>query len=248
MAGRQPSQSMTYVPMDAYFDYDPKFIRITVDFGAKGAYIALKVLFMIYRSNHGYYIQCSDDMVFSIAHDVNCKTQLVKEVVAGMARCDLLDLDLFQNHNILTSRGIQKRWLMAMKRRKEIDKTKYWLLDDSCIDADNNSIDVRSNSNNATECIQQSTNQIISNHIKSNEEKRNDLIMMLRKRQGRISRQDVISLFEAYYGKRDIAKLCDLCDTYGDETVFCAIDRAGDQAKYQPIRYITRMLEADSDG
>ena len=106
---RQPSQSMTYVPMDVYFDYDPKFIRLTVDFGAKGAFIALKVLFMIYRSNNGYYTQCSDDLVFSIAHDVSCKTQLVKEVVTGMARCGLVDMDLFQNHNILTSRGIQKR-------------------------------------------------------------------------------------------------------------------------------------------
>lgn len=245
MAGRQPSQSMTYVPMDVYFDYDPKFIRLTVDFGAKGAFIALKVLFMIYRSNNGYYTQCSDDLVFSIAHDVSCKTQLVKEVVTGMSRCGLVDMDLFQNHNILTSRGIQKRWLMAMKRRKEIDKSKYWLLDDFLDDVDNNTINVDINPINATDCIQESTNQIISNQIKESEEKRKDLIMMLRKRQGRISRQDVLSLFEAYYGKRDLARLIELCDKYGDEAVFRAIDRSGDQAKYQPIRYIEQVLFAD---
>ena len=239
MAGRQPSQSMSYVPMDVNFDHDPKFIRLMVDFGAKGVFIAIKVLFAIYRSNTGYYTQCSEDMVFSIAHEVNCKTQLVKEVVTGMSRCGLVDPDMYRDHNILTSPGIQKRWLIAMRRRKKIDMSKYWLLGEERINDDINSINDDINSINAADCIQQSTNN------KVNDMSRIELTMMLRKRQGRISRQDVLSLFEAYYGKRDLARLIELCDKYGDEAVFRAIDRSGDQAKYQPIRYIEQVLFAD---
>ena len=241
-AGRPTLQSLSYVPMDVYFDRNPKFVRIIIEFGARGAFIALEVLFAIYRSSAGYYMQCTEDVFFSVAHDSNCAPNLVKEVVAGMARCGLLDEKMYKKFNVLTSVGIQKRWLLAMKRRKEINTSEYWLLDI----VDNNSNNACNNSDETEECMQESTNQIKSNQIKVNEEIRTASSI---KRFGdrHVQLEDVLSLYQVYYGKRDFAKINKLCEKYGNQCVYEAIDKAGDRVKASPYGYIEQILYVDEE-
>lgn len=237
MAGRKTSQSLEYFPLDVNYDSDPKWIRLIEEFGDKGELIALKVLKRIYRS--GYYLQCDDDLYFAVAHDTkSCSHKLVGEVVSAMCRCGLLDRESFEKHSVLTSRGIQERWLNAVKRRKAIDTENYWLLEALSINADNNSINVNINEDDATECIQQSTKE----KEKVNDKIRTDSVVTAFAEKPDDSISEAQELYRDYYGNRDMLKVKKLCQKYGAEAVCDAIDAAGERATMNPYKYIEQML------
>lgn len=253
MAGRPTSQSMTYVPFDAYFDQDPKFKRLMIECGARGVYCALRVLLEVYRSNNGYFIERSEDLYFVIANDLQLKVTFVEQTVAAMARCGLLDEALFERH-ILTSRGIQKRWLTAMKRRKEYDYSKYWLLsDEETKSILGTAINVNNNSAFSINVDNNSINVDTNTTIKSNQIKGYDKNRLIKEKECACARdhhpfsvsvEDVKKLYQSYYGKRDMAKVSQLCSKYSPELVYYAIDKAGDRADKNPYKYIEQMLYA----
>ena len=55
---------------------------------------------------------------------------LVDEVVRKLVKYEFFDGFVFSEYNILTSKNIQKVYLEASKRRKDIDLSQYWLLDE----------------------------------------------------------------------------------------------------------------------
>ncbi len=130
MRGRPQKQSLEYFPFDVDMFDDDKVSLISIEFGAVGESILIRLLCKIYRN--GYFYQWGEDECLTF-----CKWSggifvpgTVKEVINGCIRRGLFDKSVFDAFKILTSRGIQKRYLLATSERKSISiNPDYWLLE-----------------------------------------------------------------------------------------------------------------------
>lgn len=108
---RVAKTGLSYIPVDIDIFDDPKLLRIEDQFGLKGGYITLRLLFWIYRD--GYYTIWDDNTPYIFAKRVGngVTGSLVNEVVGGLLKCSFFNEEMFKRFSILTSKGIQKRWL-----------------------------------------------------------------------------------------------------------------------------------------
>jgi len=108
---RPIKEGLDYFSMDVDFYDDPKIIYAEEAHGVIGGYIASRLLCLIYRE--GYFIKWDDDMalVFSKRIGNGLTHTQVKEVVTTLIEKGFFDKGLFTKFSILSSRGIQKRWL-----------------------------------------------------------------------------------------------------------------------------------------
>lgn len=121
------ADGISYVPLDCHFD-DDKIPMIEAEFGLEGFAIVVKLFQKIY-GGLGYYCEWSDRVALLFARQVGAGGNVVREVVAASIREGIFDEDMFQKYGVLTSRGIQKRFMNVAKRRKQIfDKPEYVLV------------------------------------------------------------------------------------------------------------------------
>lgn len=111
---------LQYFPLDVDFFSDDKIELISSEYGLKGEVIAIRLLCMVYRN--GYYYQWGEDESLLFAKRVGngITGSLVNEVVSGLVKRSFFDKRVFDSFQILTSRGIQKRYLEAKERSKEV--------------------------------------------------------------------------------------------------------------------------------
>jgi Domain of unknown function (DUF4373) len=112
---------LDYFPMDVDFFEDDKIQLIDSEFGEKGVLIAIRLLSKIYKEN-GYYYQWGYDecLLFSRNAGKGIVPSLVGEVLNGLIRRSFFDKGVFEKFKILTSNGIQKRFLEAKKRSENL--------------------------------------------------------------------------------------------------------------------------------
>lgn len=117
-----------YFPFDIDFFQDEKIQFVSARFGAKGEAITIRLLCKIYRN--GYYAKWDDDTALLFAKGVGdgCSDTLVNDVVHELVKRGFFDKGIFDKFGILTSRGIQRRYLDAGKRRKSIDIDQAYML------------------------------------------------------------------------------------------------------------------------
>lgn len=115
---RPVDSSLEYFSLDVDFFDDPKILMIEEQFGVKGGYVATRLLCMIYRN--GYFIEWNDDMALVIAKRVGngISHTCVIDIVNALVKRSFFDKTLFNRCAILTSRGIQKRWLKVVTDAK----------------------------------------------------------------------------------------------------------------------------------
>lgn len=107
---------LDYFPKDTGSFSDRKIRRLLSEFGAKG-YMIFDYLLCVIYSDNGYYVLLDDHFMFDVADALQCgiKEDLVQEVINGCVRVGLFDKDRFENAHILTSPGIQNRYLSAKR-------------------------------------------------------------------------------------------------------------------------------------
>lgn len=131
---RPIKDGVDYWPFDVHMLEDKKFKMIRAEFGIKGAYVALEVINAIYADN-GYYKRWDNDDCLLMSQGVGdgCTPQFVGEVIRGCIRRSLFDQRVFDMFGVLTSAGIQRRFLRIVgNSRQDIPVFKeYWLLDTS---------------------------------------------------------------------------------------------------------------------
>ena len=128
---RPLKDGIDYFPLDAEFLQDKKIRLIKSEFGAKGVLVVIQILCSIYKEN-GYFSTCDDDDCFFMAEAVGCgvDSDFIRQVIHGCVRRSLFDDKLFNVFGVLTSRGIQRRFLRAAGTRDNIYIfEEYWLLD-----------------------------------------------------------------------------------------------------------------------
>ena len=162
MAGRPTKQGIDYFPMDVGFFTDVKIRKISRACGSQSTSILICLLCNIYK-DEGYYILWDEDLPFVIADTVGVSEGAVKEVLIKSLQVGFFDQELYEKYKILTSSGIQKRFLFATYQRKETT-----IIPEYLINCANNSINCTINS------INHSDNEQSKSKVKVNRKKRKE--------------------------------------------------------------------------
>lgn len=128
---RPRKDGLDYFPLDVNFLSDLKIKKIIRAYGAQAVAVVMSVLTTIYRDN-GYFATYDDDLIFIIADELKLEDSYVKNVIEKLIEVDFLSQEQKEKNNILTSIGIQERYLKACERRvKTTLNATYNLLNDS---------------------------------------------------------------------------------------------------------------------
>ena len=128
---RPRKDGLDYFPLDVNFLSDLKIKKIIRAYGAQAVAVVMSVLTTIYRDN-GYFATYDDDLIFIIADELKLEDSYVKNVIEKLIEVDFLSQEQKEKNNILTSIGIQERYLKACERRvKTTLNATYSLLNDS---------------------------------------------------------------------------------------------------------------------
>ena len=114
-----------YFPLDVHLD--EKFELIEAEFGLKGFAVIVKLFQRIY-GQQGYYCEWTNEVALMFSKGCMLGINVVSEIVMAAIKRGIFDSTLYEKYGILTSVGIQKRYLEACTRRKEVTIKKAYLL------------------------------------------------------------------------------------------------------------------------
>lgn len=138
---RPLKEGLEYFPLDVDIDQDDKIAMIEALHGITGYGVVIKLLSKIYKEGYFYEWNNREQLLFSKRINVNIND--VKGIVTDCINEGLFNQKMFNEYNILTSKGIQSRYLEAVKRRKQvIFIEKYFLIEDVLTIIGSNKIDV----------------------------------------------------------------------------------------------------------
>jgi DnaD/phage-associated family protein len=156
---RPKKEGLDYFPLDIDMDQDDKIALIEAKHGLIGFSIVVKLFMKIYKN--GYYYEWSEKEQLLFSSRVNVDINSVKEVINDCINWGLFNEDVYKKYTILTSKGIQERYMEAVLRRKEIAFVNEFLLVNpsdhvrnskikiKIVDSNRNMINVDINPNNA---------------------------------------------------------------------------------------------------
>ena len=122
---------LDYFPLDVDIFEDEKMSAISGEFGIKGEITVIKLLCAIYRN--GYFILWNDLLKFKLLRNLpGISSELIESIVNRLVLWEFFDKALFDSVKVLTSKGIQRRYFEAVRRRKDSVDLPYLLKDDVC--------------------------------------------------------------------------------------------------------------------
>ena len=163
---RPLKQGLDYFPLDTNWNDKVKFVR--AEFGVAGIGILVSLWQKIYRDK-GYYTLWDDDVALLFASEINAGFSVVSEVVRCCLKRGIFDSEMFARHGVLTSAGIQRRYLASTKRRETALKPEISLV--KCAEIVSARINPVYVCNNPVTASNNATNQNKSNQIKINKNK-----------------------------------------------------------------------------
>lgn len=124
---RPYKQGVDYYSLDVDFLKDIKYRKIRRSCGSQTCEILLCLLGYIY-GDMGYFLRWDEDSAFLVADDVGAKEGLVEEVVSKAIQVGFFNREKYEKYQILTSNGIQKRYKLITRKRKEVSIKKEYLV------------------------------------------------------------------------------------------------------------------------
>lgn len=113
---------LDYFPMDIDFYEDEKIELLWAKYGLIGEAIATRLLAKIYRN--GYFIEWNEDKSLLFKKKMGGEID-IDGIINELLERDFFDKGLYQKYGILTSRGIQKRYIRICQEAK---RKKYSIL------------------------------------------------------------------------------------------------------------------------
>ena len=150
--GRKFKEGLDYFELDCQIDDKIKLIQ--AEFGLKGFAVVVKLFQRIY-GERGYYCEWNDDTILLFMSENGLDSEnktLIKGITEACIRRGLFSETLYREYGILTSHGIQERYINAVSRRESVKMKKAYLLVDvvkNNISVDSNAINVNRNGNNS---------------------------------------------------------------------------------------------------
>ena len=171
MAGRDYKVGLDYFELDCHMEEKVKLIQ--AEYGLKGFAVVVKLYQKIY-GGFGYYCEWSGDslLLFMSENGVPSDSKnLIQQIVAACIRRNIFSEQLFNKFGILTSSGVQKRYLNATSKRGKVELVKEYLLISVPINRSNVVINVISGGRNAVSGVgnPQSNSKSNSNSHKDRE-------------------------------------------------------------------------------
>ena len=131
---RPKKTGLEYFPLDVAAGINDEVELLEAKFGLQGFAIFIKLLQAIYKN--GYYINWTEKEQLLFIKRVNVTETLVNDVITTCLQWKLFDKQLFDEYQILTSHGIQQRFLFAIGRRSSAEmEEKYLLLSEKEVSA-----------------------------------------------------------------------------------------------------------------
>lgn len=232
---RPTKKGLDYFPLDVDFLSDLKVRRIIKACGKEAVHILLALLANVYR-DEGYYVLWDEDLAFLVADEVGAKEGTVEELVKKAVQVKFFDKDIFDKYSVLTSKGIQNRYILATKERKKVELEFKYLLTNE-VNRSNISINGRNNS------VNQGNNQ--QSKVKESKEKeiKEDATA------GESASLETFQKLWLFPNVVQVEDLLNLVNIYGDELVEAAIKLAGskDVPKNRAISFLTASLQEWAD-
>lgn len=150
--GRKFKEGLDYFELDCQMDDKIKLIQ--AEYGLKGFAIVVKLFQRIY-GGFGYYCEWNDDSILLFMSENGLTSEnknMITEITNACTRRGLFSEELYNKYKILTSHGIQERYINAVSRRESVKMEKAYLLVDvvkNNISVDRNKINVNRNAENA---------------------------------------------------------------------------------------------------
>ena len=115
-----------FVPLDVTLD--DKFALLEAEYGIKAFAVVVKLFQKIYGL-HGYYCEWTKDVALLFAKKNGVSEGAANEIVMAAIRRGIFDGGMYEKYHILTSHGIQVRYLCANTRKVRVElKEKYLLI------------------------------------------------------------------------------------------------------------------------
>lgn len=124
---RPISKGIDYFPLDVGFMNNLKVRKVIQACGPNSIAIIMLLLGNIY-GDEGYYMRWDEDVCFLITEALGVKDVYALETVKKCLQVGLFNEDLFNKHQIITSKGIQRRYFEITKRRKNQELIPEFLL------------------------------------------------------------------------------------------------------------------------
>ena len=112
---RPKKEGLDYFPLDVDLDDAEEYLE--AKFGLEGFGILIKLWSRIYKKR-GYYCNWDDRAKFLFSKDINVAPELVNKIVNFCLDNNIFNQGLFNDYEILTSRGIQVRYVKICTQAK----------------------------------------------------------------------------------------------------------------------------------
>ena len=123
---RPYKSGIDYFPIEVYMDQDDKVQMIEAIHGIAGFGLLVRLLMKIYQE--GYYYEWTEKEQILFSKKVNVDINDVNAFIDSCIKWEVFNPKIYEKYKILTSRGIQKRFLDAVKRRSTTSLIKEYLL------------------------------------------------------------------------------------------------------------------------
>lgn len=223
---RPKKKGLDYFPLDVDIFEDDKLFDVQNDYGPLGEIIYIRLLCLVYKNGYYYQFENLDKLAAMVIRSIGNRwakdKKTVKEVILYLAKINLFSAELM-HRNVITSRSIQERYLLAVERRQsKIEE--YNLLENSeyhegLLNAPKNPVTVAESRINAAETSDNvSDNPTKESKVKKskiNESKADEITTELSEKNAEtvesFGEHKLVKLTEKQYGS--------LCSDYGKEII-----------------------------
>jgi len=252
---RPQKAGLEYFPLDVDIDSDDRVEFILAKHGFMAFGILIKLLMEIYRQ--GYYIAWTERQQYVFAKRVNVDSMYTETVVSAYINEGIFDKELYEKYGILTSHGIQTRYLQASGRRvtveiiqqfslldlEKLPKTPKITFTDVSV-CKNPSFRIHNDDRNGDNCNITSA-EIPQSKVKESNEEEEEETPYIPPTEKKLTKQEeetarIVNLFEnnihPLSGMIEQESLLDLLDEYGavwlEEAIKWTVERHGNSVKY----------------
>jgi|LSQX01.2.fsa_nt_gb hypothetical protein len=223
---RPQKVGLDYFPLDVDMDQDDKIAMIEALHGIEGFGVIIKLFMKIY--NEGYFYKWTESEQILFSRRINVDIKKVNAIIKDCIKWNVFNDELFEKYQILTSKGIQLRYLEIVKRRIRVEVIQdYILVNDEVLNAYNNIINVNINEVNAD------INRVNDNIGTQRKEK---------KRKEYIYSDSFTETLKLYPGKKVKSirdkKLPNIVNEYGEEQIIRCIERYANEVKGKDKQFI----------
>jgi hypothetical protein len=123
---RPLKKGLDYFPLDVNIDGDDKLKILEGLYGIVGFGVVIKVLMKIY--DNGFYYEWREIEPILMAERTKVDIETVKDIIKNSVKYGLFSEKLYNDYQILSSIGIQKRYFTACGKRKKGEAEREYLL------------------------------------------------------------------------------------------------------------------------